>query len=252
VGRPGRRAVRALAPRLIEKYSPQIVIANGENLAGGFGLTRETADELFSCGVDIITTGNHVWNKKEFMPVLSSEERILRPANYPPGVPGNGFIIWTAKGGSRVGVISLAGRVFMGNLDCPFRAAEQLVSEIAPCTRVIVVDFHAEATSEKSALAWFLDGKVSCVAGTHTHVQTSDERILPGGTAYITDLGMTGPIDSVIGMKKEPVIEKFLTQRPIRFEVATGRVVLSGAFVDVDDETGKAISIERIYEEFSG
>ncbi|HHV61829.1 MAG TPA: TIGR00282 family metallophosphoesterase [Firmicutes bacterium] len=252
VGRAGRRAVKTLLPRIADLHAPDIVIANGENVAGGFGLTDETVKELFAAGVHILTTGNHVWNKKEIYEILEREPRILRPANYPPGAPGRGSGVFCSDGGVKFGVINLSGRVFMGNLDCPFRCAETLVEVLRKETNTILVDFHAEATSEKVALGWFLDGRVTAVVGTHTHVQTADERLLDHGTAYMTDLGMTGPVDSVIGVKKELVIGKFLSQMPIRFETATGRVCLSGAVIDVDESSGRARSIERVYELYDG
>ncbi len=246
VGRPGRRAVQVLMPELVRTYRPDGVIANGENAAGGFGLTRETADELFECGVTVLTTGNHVWNKKEFMRALDADERIVRPANYPRGAPGRGATVVRLQSGLRLGVVNLSGRVFMAPLDCPFRVAERLVAEVSRECDIVAVDFHAEATSEKVAMGYFLDGRVACVVGTHTHVQTADERILPQGTAYITDLGMTGPVDSVLGVRKDIVIERFLSGLPAKFEVAAGRAELQGVVVGVDASTGKARRVERI------
>ncbi|NPV52911.1 MAG: TIGR00282 family metallophosphoesterase [Firmicutes bacterium] len=248
VGRAGRRAVKTLLPRVASLHAPDVIIANGENVAGGFGLTGETVKELFASGIHILTTGNHVWNKKEIYGTLEKESRILRPANYPPGAPGRGSGVFCSADGVKFGVVNLSGRVFMGNLDCPFRCAETLIDALRRETSIIIVDFHAEATSEKVALGWFLDGRVTAVVGTHTHVQTADERLLDNGTAYITDLGMTGPVDSVIGVKKELVIGKFLAQMPVRFETATGRVCLGGAIIDVDESSGRARSIERVYE----
>lgn len=246
VGRPGRRAIQALQPELVRTYRPDAVIANGENAAGGFGLTRETASELFGSGVAVLTTGNHVWNKKEFYQSLENDERVIRPANYPRGAPGRGWTVAKLPGGIRLGVINLSGRVFMPPLDCPFRVADALVAELSRECDIMVVDFHAEATSEKVAMGWFLDGKVAAVVGTHTHVQTSDERILPRGTAYITDLGMTGPVDSVLGVRRDIVIQRFLSGLPAKFETAAGPAELQGAVVTVDESTGKARRIERV------
>ncbi len=246
VGRPGRRAVQALIPELSQSYHPHAIIANGENAAGGFGLTRETADELLKCGVTLITTGNHVWNKREFYPSLESDTRIVRPANYPRGAPGRGATAISLPGGVRLGVINLSGRVFMAPLECPFRVADRLVDELSRECDIIAVDFHAEATSEKVAMGHFLDGRVACVVGTHTHVQTADERVLPGGTAYITDLGMTGPADSVLGVRKDVIVQRFLTGLPAKFETAPGPTELQGAVVVVDESTGKARDIRRV------
>lgn len=245
VGRPGRRAVKEHLPALRETLKIDFVIANAENLAGGNGITRETAAELFACGVDALTGGNHIWDKKESYAYIDEETRLVRPANYPPGVPGAGYRIFEVSG-TKVGVVNLCGRVFMADLDCPFRKAEEILSELAPVTPVIIIDFHAEATSEKIAFGWFLDGKVSAIFGTHTHVQTADERILPGGTAYITDVGMTGPRDGVIGVRREAVIAKCITQLPRRFEVATGPYQLNACLVTLDPVTGKALTIARI------
>ncbi|MGE5593836.1 MAG: TIGR00282 family metallophosphoesterase [Betaproteobacteria bacterium] len=246
VGKPGRRACQALLPGLVQELGADAVIANGENAAGGFGLTAETADEIFRSGVNVVTTGNHVWNKREFYPVLAANERVLRPANYPPGAPGRGVTVVQLASGLRLCVVNLAGRVFMAPVDCPFRAADKILEELASKCDVFVVDFHAEATSEKVALGWYLDGRVACVVGTHTHVQTADERVLPGGTAYITDLGMTGPVESVIGVRKDIIVDRFLTGLPAKFETASGVAQLSGAVVTVDAATGKARSIERV------
>ena len=246
VGRPGRRALRRLLPGLLHETGAEMVIANGENAAGGNGITRAVAAELFGAGVDVITTGNHVWDQKEALELLDEEARILRPANYPAGTPGQGWQVYRTRSGRAVAIVNLAGRVFQADLDCPFRLAHALVEEIRPRTPIILIDFHAEATSEKQAFAWYMDGRVSAVVGTHTHVQTSDARVLPGGTAYITDLGMTGPRDSVIGVKKELVIRKFLTQMPVRFEVAGGAVQMDGVVIDVDAETGRALDIRAV------
>ncbi len=246
VGRPGRRAVKQNLPALVGQFGIDMVIANGENAAGGNGITREIAQELFSCGVDVITMGNHVWNQKEIYTYVNQEARIIRPANYPPGTPGRGWGSFRAKSGLEVGVINISGRIFMQELDCPFRKADELVGRFGSKEAVVLVDFHAEASSEKMAMGWYLDGRVSAVCGTHTHVQTADERILPGGTAYITDVGMTGPADSVIGVKKEMVIERFLTQMPRRFEVAEGLYQFNAVLIDVDEESGRASAIKRI------
>jgi hypothetical protein len=246
VGKGGRQAVKALLPRIAEKYKADFVIANGENASGGFGITGETAAEIFSLGVDVITTGNHIWDKKDVIPYISKENLLLRPLNYPEGVPGFGSVVKALPGGGSVGVINLSGRVFMGLMDCPFRAGASEVEAMRKKTPVIVVDFHAEATSEKVAMGHWLDGKVSAVVGTHTHVQTADERVLPGGTAFISDVGMTGPVDSIIGVKKEQVLERFLLGMPTRFEVPSGQMLLSGLVIEVDDMTGRAESVVRL------
>jgi len=242
VGKPGRKAVSQLLPDLRQQYGIDLVIANGENAAGGIGLTLSTAKELLDSGVDVLTSGNHIWVHKEIIPHLDSEMPILRPLNYPPGVPGKGHIVI-----GQVAVVNLMGRVFIGDLDCPFRAMDQLLSELEQ--RVIVVDFHAEATSEKVAMGRYLDGRVSAVLGTHTHVGTIDAQILPRGTAYVSDIGMTGPLDSVIGDDTEAVLQRFLTRIPHRLSVGKGKTALNAMLVKVDDETGKAISIDRIYQE---
>ncbi|UWZ80957.1 TIGR00282 family metallophosphoesterase [Geoalkalibacter halelectricus] len=247
VGRPGRQALRQHLDSLVDTHLVDMVVANGENAAGGFGLTHEISRELFDLGVQVITTGNHIWDKKESLDSLLAEERILRPANYPEGVAGRGAKVYSSPGGVRLGVINLEGRVFMANLDCPFRVADRLVEELRRHTPLILVDFHAEATSEKIALGHYLAGRVSAVFGTHTHVQTADERILAGGTAFITDVGMTGSQDSVIGIRKEIAIEKFLKQVPMRFEIAKKDPVLSAVLLDIDEDSGRAHSIERVF-----
>lgn len=252
VGKPGRRTVYRLLPGLYEKYQLDCVIANGENAAGGLGITPKIADELFKNGIDIITSGNHIWQKKEIFPYLDTTDRLLRPANYPSGVPGKGYTVFSLNSGLKLGVLNLEGRVFMKALDCPFCKAELVLKELKEITPIVVVDFHAEATSEKIAMGWFLDGKVSAVLGTHTHVQTSDETILPQGTAYITDVGMTGPIYSVIGMGKEAALRGFLTQLPQRFKPAKGPTSLQGVVVTIDSLSGKAIRITRIREVVDG
>ena len=243
IGKPGRAALKALLPSLVSEYGADVVLVNGENSASGFGINEKVASEMFSQGVAAITSGNHIWDRKESIPFIAKEHRVLRPLNYPPGVPGTGSIVVTV-GQEKLAVISLAGRVFMSNADCPFRAADEEIKRLAPITPNIVIDFHAEATSEKLALAHYLDGRASAVLGTHTHVQTADERVLPGGTAVITDVGMTGPIDSIIGVRKDEVIERFLTAMPQRFEVPDSPVLLCAVIVEI--EAGKALSIERI------
>lgn len=246
VGKPGRMAVRELLPALIEDYRIDLVVANCENAAAGFGVTRDIVEELFRSRVDVLTSGNHIWDKKEVLEFVEDYETLLRPANYPDGVPGFGSVVVPSPTGSPIGVINLAGRVFMHSLDCPFRSAEKEIEKLKKNTSTIVVDMHAEATSEKQALGWFLDGRVSAVLGTHTHVQTADERILPNGTAYITDLGMTGPFDSIIGTRKDVVLERFLRNMPNKFDVARGDVRLQGVVLGVDQASGKALEIERL------
>ncbi|MEW6770182.1 MAG: TIGR00282 family metallophosphoesterase [Bacillota bacterium] len=245
VGRPGRRAVKENLAAIRQGFGIDFTIANGENIAGGNGVTRETANELFGYGIDVLTGGNHIWDKKESYAFIAEEARLIRPANYPPEVPGAGYRVFPV-GDCKVAVVNLLGRVFMPDVDCPFRRAEEILAELSAVTPVIVVDFHAEATSEKMAFGWFLDGRVSAVLGTHTHVQTADERVLPGGTAYITDVGMTGPRDSVIGVRTETIIAKYVTQLPKRFEVAGGPYQFDACVVTVDPVTGKALEIERI------
>ena len=252
VGKPGRKAVREIIPRIVSGHGIDLVIANCENAAAGFGVTREIVEELYQSNIDVLTSGNHLWDKKEVTEFIEDYETLLRPANYPHGVPGGGTVIIPTPSGNYVGVLNLAGRIFMQPLDCPFRTAEREIEKIRKKTSIIIVDMHAEATSEKRALGWFLDGRVSAVLGTHTHVQTADEDILPGGTAYITDVGMTGAFDSVIGVKKEMVLERFLTQMPNKFDVAKNDVRLQGVIVDVDEETGKSRGIERLSVKMGG
>ena len=247
IGEPGRKMVRANIRGLVEAHGPDLVIANGENSAGGFGITSEIAEELFSLGIQVLTSGNHVWDKKEIEPYLTKQDRLIRPANYPAGNPGYGSVVISTATAGRAAVLNLEGRVFMSNLEDPFRAAEREIEKLKKETPVVLIDFHAEATSEKIALAWHVDGKASAVIGTHTHVQTADERILPGGTAFITDAGMTGPTDSVIGVKKEQAIARFLYQTPHRFEIPKGPVHLDAVVIDIDGPTGKAKAIERIH-----
>ena len=246
VGKPGRQAIRAVLQKVITDYGVGFTIANGENAAGGMGITPPIAIEILDQGVNVLTTGNHIWAKKEIIPFLDEESRILRPANYPAQVPGRGVGVFELNKGQKVGVLNLEGRVLMKPLDCPFRTGEKEVEMLRRQTNIIIVDFHAEATSEKMAMGWFLNGKVSAVLGTHTHVQTCDERILNEGTAYITDVGMTGPLASVIGIRKQVAIERLLTQIPWKFDVATEEIELQGVVVEVDSETGKSKSIQRI------
>ena len=246
VGRPGRRAVRQNLPDLVRQFGVDVVIANGENAAGGNGITREVAKELFTSGVDVITMGNHVWNQKEIYTYIDQESRIIRPANYPPGAPGLGCTVLRSGNGLEFGVFNISGRVFMQELDCPFRKADEIVNQLKDRVNIVLVDFHAEASSEKVAMGWHLDGRVSAVCGTHTHVQTADERVLPGGTAYISDVGMTGPRNSVIGVKKDLVIERFMTQMPRRFEVAEGLYQFNAVLIELDEVSGRAVSIDRI------
>jgi 2',3'-cyclic-nucleotide 2'-phosphodiesterase len=251
-GKPGRQAVQRLVPRLIAREGVDLVVANGENVAAGSGITPELADELLASEVNLLTSGNHIWSKREIVSYLERPGcRLIRPANYPKGAPGRGRAVVQTPDGRKLGVVNLEGRVFMKMLDDPFTVglAEVEALKREGC-KVILVDMHCEATSEKNAMGHFLDGKVSAVLGTHTHVQTADERVLPGGTAFVTDVGMCGPWDSVIGVKKELVLERFLTQRPVGFEPARRDTFLQGAIVDVDDDTGKARSIVRVQERF--
>ncbi len=245
IGSPGRSAVSLHLPGLKKKEKIDFVVANGENAAGGFGLTPKVAEQLFSCGIDGLTSGNHIWDKKDIVETLAKDNRILRPANYPPGVIGFGSTVISTQG-KKLGVINLSGRVFMRELDCPFRTALGEIEGLKERVEVVVVDMHAEATSEKIAMGWYLDGKVSAVIGTHTHVQTADERILPEGTAYITDVGMVGSLDSVIGVKKDIILERFLTQLPVHLDVAKENVALHAVLVEIDEDTAKAVSIKRI------
>ena len=245
VGSPGRQAIKDLLPGLVKEYNLDFVVANAENAAGGSGITPKVAQELFAAGVDVLTSGDHIWKKRDVFEIIDQEERILRPLNFPGQAPGRGFGIFKKKN-KAIGVINVQGRVFMEALECPFRAAGKAQEELAKETKVILLDIHAEATSEKIALGWYLDGLVSAVVGTHTHIQTADERILPGGTAYITDAGMTGPYDSVIGRQTQDVLQRFLTAVPTRFEVATENVQLHGVLLDIDQDSGKARVITRI------
>ena len=246
VGKPGRRAVQEILPSLIGNREIDLVIANCENAAAGFGVTRDVVEELYDAHIDILTSGNHIWDKKEVLGFIEDYETLLRPANYPGLVPGKGSVLLPTAAGDYVGVLNLAGRIFMQPIDCPFVTAKKEIVRLKAKTNVIIVDMHAEATSEKKALGWYLDGEVSAVLGTHTHVQTADDEVLSGGTAYISDVGMTGPFDSVIGIKKDTIIEKFLTQVPNKFDVAKGDIRLQGVLMDIDTQSGRANAIERI------
>jgi metallophosphoesterase (TIGR00282 family) len=246
VGRPGRDLVQKGLRGLVEHFDIDVTIANAENSAAGFGITRDIGDTLLEWGVDVMTSGNHIWDKKEALDYVEAEARLLRPANYPAGVPGRGSYVAQTRDGRAVGVINVMGRVFMTPLDDPFAVVLREIDAIRHRTRVIFVDMHAEATSEKIAMGWHLDGKVTAVIGTHTHVQTADERVLPHGTAYMTDAGMTGPHDSIIGMEKDPSLARFLSGMPTKFEPASGNPRLNGAVVEADDKTGRATKITRI------
>lgn len=245
IGRPGRKSLKNCLPYLKKKYKPSLIVANGENAAGGIGITEKVGEELF-LSVDVLTSGNHVWDKKEALNYLNTEPRLIRPANYPPPCPGSGSCIVKDHEDRKAAFLNLQGRVFMEPIDCPFRKADQEIESLRKKTPVIIVDFHAEATSEKQALGWYLDGKVSAVCGTHTHVPTADERILPQGTAYITDIGMVGGYFSVIGIKKGQAVNRFLTSRPQRFAPSKEGFIFNGVYLEIDYHTGKALSIERI------
>lgn len=250
-GKVGRRVLAERLPGFLEKHETDLCIVNGENAAGGFGITNENAEDIFRAGADVITSGNHIWNKRETKEFMINEPRLLRPANYPPGAPGRGlYVANTSKG--PVAVINLMGRVFMPPVDCPFQEANRLLRDLDANICMVFIDFHAEATSEKVAMGWHLDGRVSAVIGTHTHIQTADERVLPKGTAYLSDVGMTGPADSVIGIKTSIAVGKFLSGIPNRFEVSGGRGQINGALVEVNSETGRASSILRISEQEEG
>jgi metallophosphoesterase (TIGR00282 family) len=245
VGAPGRRALAELLPRAVDHYLIDLVVANGENASGGIGITPQVADDLLSQGVDVLTSGNHIWKHKEILSYLDGTDRLLRPVNYPPETPGRGFTTVETAAGEPVAIINLEGRVFMSAIECPFRAMDQFLETLPPQVKVILVDMHAEATSEKQAMGWYLDGRVSAVVGTHTHVQTADERILPAGTGYITDTGMTGPMDSVIGMRREIILARFLTQRPQPFKVATQNPQLQGVVLQIDAQ-GRCREVIRV------
>ncbi|MCR6096117.1 TIGR00282 family metallophosphoesterase [Salipaludibacillus agaradhaerens] len=246
VGSLGRDALKDYLPKLKAKYMPDVTIVNGENAAGGKGLTQKIYHEISETGADVITMGNHTWDKKEIFEFIENAPNLIRPVNFPEGNPGKGYVIHKV-GKRKIAIINAQGRTFLPPIDCPFKALDELVTIIKKETPFIFVDFHAEATSEKLAMGWYLDGRVSAVVGTHTHVQTADERILPEGTAYITDVGMTGPYDGILGMDKDIIIQRFLTNLPARFEVANGREQCNGVFINVDDHSGKAIAVKRIH-----
>src|SRR5712691_9918066 len=246
VGRPGRELVRQGLGGLVDHHGIDVVIANAENAAAGFGITREIGEQLLDWGVDVLTSGNHIWDKKEALDYIGTESRLLRPANYPAGAPGNGSYLARTKEGQTVGVINVMGRVFMPLLDDPFAIVLKEIEALKSRARIIFVDFHGEATSEKIAMGWHLDGKVTAMVGTHTHVQTADERILPKGTAYLTDVGMTGPHDSVIGVEIEAALGKFINGLPARFDTATDNPRLNAVIIDADEQTGRATNIERL------
>jgi 2',3'-cyclic-nucleotide 2'-phosphodiesterase len=248
VGKPGRDFINTRLPKLIEEYSVDFVVANGENCAHGVGITKKTYDELVYAGIDVITLGNHTWAKKEILEFIEDKVNLIRPANFPINNPGRGYTI-VEKAGKRVGVINLVGRVYMESYDCPFRKVDEILAKIENEVDIIIVDFHAEATSEKLAMGWYLDGKVSAVFGTHTHVQTSDERILPQGTGYITDAGMTGPYNSILGVDKDIIIKKFITLMPGKFEVAEGMAIFSAILFEADNKVVKSVKRLSIVEE---
>lgn len=245
VGKPGRKILSRLLPELSDEVEADLVIVNAENAAGGFGLSVQVYEKLVGMGVDVLTTGNHIWDRKEFVREIENCERVIRPANFAPGAPGPGYVVVETDSGPAA-VINLAGRVYMPPVDCPFRTVDRVLQELDPDIRVIVVDIHAEATSEKQAMGYHLDGRVSAVIGTHTHVATADAGILEKGTGYMTDVGMTGPVDSVIGMKKEPVLERFITGMPSRFDTAAGPLQLNAVHIACDTETGKTTAINPI------
>lgn len=246
VGKPGRHAIKYVLPEVVKKNNIDLVVANGENAAGGSGMTPVICDELLSCGIDVLTSGDHIWKKRDIYDYIDLSSSVLRPLNYPDNNPGKGYTVKQSKKNISVGVINIIGRVFMEATDNPFEKIAGVVKKLQEEVNVIVVDFHAEATSEKIAMGYFLDGKVSALVGTHTHVQTADETILEKGTAYITDLGMTGPFSGVIGRNKNAILERFITQMPTRFEMAENDVRINGVIVDIDEETGKARSIKRV------
>jgi hypothetical protein len=245
MGSPGRKAISALLHKIVDRHSIDLVVANGENASGGIGITPEVAEQLFQMGIDVMTTGNHIWKHKEIQPYLETNDRLVRPANYPAGTPGRGLTIIETAAGESAAVLNLEGRIFMSPLECPFRTADRELASLPPDVKVILIDMHAEATSEKLALAWYLDGRASAVIGTHTHVQTADERLLPGGLGYLTDAGMTGPSDGVIGMDRQVIIDRFLSQLPQKFKVASQNIQLQGVVLNID-RAGKCREIERI------
>ena len=246
VGRPGRDLIKQGVAALVDYHHIDLVIANAENAAAGFGITREIGDQLLEYGIDVMTSGNHIWDKKEALDYIGVEPRLLRPANYPQGAPGNGSYLARSRSGVTVGVVNVMGRVFMLNIDDPFAVVLKEIEKLKARTRIVFVDFHAEATSEKLAMGWYLDGKVTAVVGTHTHVQTADERILPKGTAYLTDVGMTGPHDSIIGVEIDAALGRFLNALPAKFETATANPRLNAVIVEADEATGRAVDIERL------
>ncbi len=247
-GKPGRMILERKLQTIIKENNVDIIIANGENAAGGIGISPDICDTLFNMGIDVVTSGNHIYKKREIYDYIAKQPRLLKPANYPPGTPGRGYYILSDRkiNENKIAVINICGRVFIENLDCPFRCMDKILENIKEETPVIIVDFHAEVTSEKVAMGWYLDGRVSALIGTHTHVQTADERILPGGTAYITDVGMVGPRDSVIGVKKENIIERFLKLMPQRFIVAEDDYLINAVLVDINEKSGRANDIRRI------
>ncbi len=245
VGKPGRAILKSMLSKIQREQEISFTIANAENAAGGRGLTKDIKDDLLSMGIDVLTMGNHVWDNKSIFSFIDDEPRLIRPINYPGDCPGQGMHVYQAGFNKRIAVINASGRIYLPALDCPFQTVNEIVNEIKSKVDIIIVDFHAEATSEKMALAYYLDGRVSAVLGTHTHIQTADEKILSGGTAYITDLGMTGPADSILGMEKQSIIDKFLNARPARFEVATGPAQLQGVILKIDEESNAVLHIER-------
>ena len=246
VGSPGREAIRVLIPAIKKREKVDFVVANAENAAGGSGMTPKIAEEILGYGADVLTSGDHIWKKKEIVGMLDEDSRILRPANYPEGAPGRGWGVYKVDGKHKIGIVNMVGRVFMESVECPFRIGRDIVEKIRKETPIILIDIHAEATSEKIALAWYFDGMISAILGTHTHVQTADERIYPKGTAFISDVGMTGPHDSVIGIDKEIAIKRFIYQTPFKYEVADSDLKFNGVLVSVDRKTGKAVDIKRI------
>jgi len=246
VGRAGRQILAQRLPSLVDRYMVDLVVANAENAAAGYGLTQPVMKELYEAGADVLTSGNHIWDKKEIIEVLKKDKRLLRPHNYPQGLAGQGYGLYETAGGIPVAVINLEGRVFMKNLDCPFLSADQILDKIRGQAKIILVDFHAEATSEKQALGYYLAGRVSAVVGTHTHVQTADEKILSGGTGYLTDVGMSGAQDAIIGNQKEAALQRFLTQLPVKLEVAKKDPLLCAVLLTMDEESGRCTSIQRL------
>lgn len=245
VGRPGRKAFNRYTKDIRQKYDIDVVIVNGENSAGGKGVSRKSLDELYGAGADIITSGNHIWDNREVQGLIDTDPYLIRPANYPEGAPGKGWCLYPFKA-KNIAVINLSGRAFMPEMDCPFQKVEDILAEIGDQADIIILDLHAETTSEKMAMGFYLDGRVQAVVGTHTHIQTADERILPNKTAYITDLGMVGPWNSVLGVKSEIIIKKFTTCMPVRFDLADGPAVYSAVVVEIDDKTNQTVAIQRL------